>query len=257
MNDPLLLQLLTGITIGLGAGYLGAFMVLKRMSLVGDALSHVALPGIALALLLHINPFIGAFAALTIAVIGIWTLEQRTNLPSETLVGIFFTISLALGLLLTPEPELLEALFGDIAKIGPADLFIAILAVGITFGVMSYARKGFILSIISSDLAKASGIAVRHIHFLFLMLVALIVALGLNVAGTLLMGSLVIIPAAAAKNLASNMFSYTWMASILGGVAAGAGILLAYFYNFSPGPMVVLAGGVIFLLTLFSQNTRL
>src|SRR3989344_2695540 len=100
MTNPFYLQLITAVLIGIGAGYLGSFMVLRRMSLVGDALSHVALPGIALALLWNFNPFFGAFAALFIATISIWILEKRTELPSETLVGILFTLSLAVGLLL-------------------------------------------------------------------------------------------------------------------------------------------------------------
>src|SRR3989338_4434937 len=106
-------------------------MILRRMSLVGDALSHVALPGIAIALLIGTNPFFGAFVALFLAVIGIWALEQKTELPPETLVGIFFTVSLSLGLLLTPEPELLEALFGDISKIGMFDLLITLILVAV------------------------------------------------------------------------------------------------------------------------------
>src|SRR3989338_6265134 len=122
--NPLFLQFVIAILIGLGAGYVGSFMVLRRMSLVGDALSHVALPGIALSLLININPFFGAFAALFLAILGIWFLEKRTELPSETLVGIFFTLSLALGLLLTPEPELMEALFGNISKITTLDIII-------------------------------------------------------------------------------------------------------------------------------------
>src|SRR3989338_10019251 len=98
MND-LYLQLAVAALIGIGAGYLGSFMVLKRMSLVGDALSHVALPGIALALIWNLNPFFGAFTALFLATVGVWILERKTELPSETLVGLFFTLSLAVGLL--------------------------------------------------------------------------------------------------------------------------------------------------------------
>src|SRR3989344_4616189 len=85
MDNSLILQLMTGSLIGLGAGYVGSFMVLRRMSLVGDALSHVALPGIAISLLININPFFGAFIALFLAILGIWFLEKRTELPSETL----------------------------------------------------------------------------------------------------------------------------------------------------------------------------
>jgi len=111
MNTNLGLILLVGALIGATSGYLGSFMVLKRMSLVGDALSHVALPGIAIAITLGINPLLGALVALVIATFGIWYLGEHSEVYPEALVGVFFTASLSLGLLLTPEPELLEALF--------------------------------------------------------------------------------------------------------------------------------------------------
>ncbi|OGN41389.1 MAG: hypothetical protein A2606_01285, partial [Candidatus Yanofskybacteria bacterium RIFOXYD1_FULL_42_10] len=199
MINSLYLQLIVGTLIGLGSGYIGSFMVLRRMSLVGDALSHVALPGIAVALLIGINPFIGAFAALVVAILGIWMLEKKTELPSETLVGIFFTLSLAAGLLLTPKPELLEALFGDISKIGITDAIITGVFTMLIFLIITRISKGLMLSIISKDLTKSLKINVDKINLIFLFLVAVVVALGLKVAGTLLMGSLVIIPAAASK----------------------------------------------------------
>src|SRR3990167_9490419 len=152
--DSFILQLITGSLIGLGAGYVGSFMVLRRMSLVGDALSHVALPGIAVALLFNFNPFLGAFTALLIAILGIWLLEKKTELPSETLVGIFFTLSLAIGLLLTPEPELLEALFGNIAQITNIDLVITIIAVTIIFILMQKISDSLMLGIISKNFAQ-------------------------------------------------------------------------------------------------------
>ena len=91
------LQLISAVFIGLASGYLGSFMVLKRMALVGDALSHVALPGVALALLFNLNPFLGAFATLFAGIIGIWLIEHKTELPTESVVGLFFTFSLAIG----------------------------------------------------------------------------------------------------------------------------------------------------------------
>ena len=106
--------ILVGSLVGASSGLLGSFMVLKRMSLVGDALSHVALPGMAIALTFSLNPIVGAIMALTFAVFGIWYLGEKTEVYSEALVGVFFTASLAMGILITPEPELLEALFGNI-----------------------------------------------------------------------------------------------------------------------------------------------
>ncbi len=252
--SSLLLQLIVGSLIGLGAGYVGSFMVLRRMSLVGDALSHVALPGIAIAILLNINLFFGAFAVLFLAIWGIWFLEKRTELPSETLVGIFFTISLALGLLLTPEPELFEALFGDISRITKLDLIITVILVTLTIFLIKKISGSLMLGIISKEMALSMKIPIYKINFIFLLLVAFIVALGLKVAGTLLMGSLVIIPAAAAKNASVNLSQYTGLAVTFGIISSVAGLLLARYFGIVPGPTIVLTAGIIFLGTLLIKR---
>lgn len=249
MSD-LALQLIVGILVGIGAGYVGSFMVLRRMSLVGDALSHVALPGIAISLILNINPFFGAFGALILAVVAIWALEKRTELPSETLVGILFTLSLALGLLLTPEPELLEALFGNIAKIGISDLILTLVIVTAIIFIIKKISNNLMLGIVSKELAQAMKIPIHKINFIFLFLVALIVALGLKVVGTLLMGALVIIPAAAAKNISISLSQYSLWAILFGAMSAVIGLLTAQYFNISSGPTIVLTSGVIFLVTL-------
>jgi ABC-type Mn2+/Zn2+ transport system permease subunit len=248
--NSLVLQLIVGALIGIGAGYVGSFMVLRRMSLVGDALSHVALPGIAISLMLAINPFIGAFSSLFIAILIISALERRTELPSETLVGIMFTLSLALGLLLTPEPELLEALFGDISNITIFDLFITITVVAAIIITVKMISNNLMLGIISKELAQAMKIPINKVNFIFLLLVALVVALGLKVVGTLLMGSLVIIPAAAAKNISVNSRQYSFWSVLFGAISAIVGLLLAFHFNISSGPTIVLTTGLIFLITL-------
>ena len=111
------LQITSAIFVGLASGYLGSFMVLKRMALVGDALSHVALPGVALGIVFNFNPILGAFATLFAGIIGVWFIEHKTELPSESIVGLFFTVALAVGILIIPEEDVLEALFGDISQI--------------------------------------------------------------------------------------------------------------------------------------------
>lgn len=252
--NPLYLQLTVGVLIGLGAGYLGSFMILKRMSLVGDVISHVALPGIAVALLFEVNPFFGAFGALFLAVLGIWLLERKTEIPSETLVGIFFALSLAVGILITPEPELLEALFGDIAEIELADVLITAVLTAVMFAVMAKIYRGLTLSVISKELAQSTGVNVSKTSFMFLLMVALIVALGLQVTGTFLMGALVIVPAAAAKNVSLNLKGYTMLSGIFGAVSGLGGIIVASNFNLPPGPIVVLASGVIFLVTLLFKK---
>ena len=243
-------QIISAIFIGLAAGYVGSFMILRRMALVGDALSHVALPGLAIALLLNINPFIGAFASLFIGIICVWSIENRTELPTESLIGLFFTFSLAIGFLITPQTEILEALFGDISKISATDAYLAVILSAILIAVMYYISKGFILTTISPDLAKASGVRVARLNFIFLALVAVAVALGIKAVGSLLMGALVIIPAITSKNITSSLRGYNLISSLIGLISTVGGMAIASRFHLSPGPMVILVSSALFLLSL-------
>lgn len=240
MNTNLFLLLLVGGLIGAASGYLGSFMVLKRMSLVGDALSHVALPGIAIALTLGVNPMLGALVALGIATFGIWYLAEHSEVYPEALVGVFFTASLSLGLLLTPEPELLEALFGDIDKIQTIDAAMVVIGAVVIFLVTKIISKKLLLGVVSEDLAKSQKINISKLNLTYLLLVGLVVALGVKFLGTLLTGAMVIIPAATAKNLATNIKSFHLLAIFFGIVTSILGILLARYLGISSGPAVVM-----------------
>ena len=120
--------------------------------------------------------------------------------------------------------------------------------------VMRLISKKFILSTISSDLASSSGIDVEKINFIFLLLVALIVALGIKAVGTLLMGALVIIPAIASKNITGSMSQYTTISALFGLISLVLGVFLAGNFNFPPGPVVVLASTGIFILSLLLKR---
>jgi len=242
--------LIVAISVGFAAGYLGSLMVLERMALVGDALSHVALPGLALGILYGFNPFMGAFAFLFASAILIWRLERVTRLSFETIVGSLFTISLAVGILLIPETELLEALFGDISKVTRLD---AIVTVGLSAAVMISARKIYdklVLSMISEGLAASIGVKVARINLLYLLLVSVIVAMSIRIVGTLLVGFLVVVPAAVAKNASSNLSKYSMLSSLFGAISASSGILLSQLLKLPAGPLIVLSGIIVFLIAL-------
>src|SRR3990167_2688169 len=121
-----LYTLLAGSAIAAAGGMIGSFALLRRMALVGDALSHIALPGIALGLIFHFNPFLVAFLFLALGTLIIWTVEHKTKLPVDTLVGVVFTQALAVGALLSTEEEILEALFGNISIVSRSDMFVAV-----------------------------------------------------------------------------------------------------------------------------------
>ena len=235
--------------MGAVSGYLGSFMVLKRMSLVGDALSHVALPGMAIALILNLNPMLGAFVALTFAVVGVWYLGEKSDVYPEALVGVFFTASLAIGILITPEPELLEALFGNFEKINIFDGIIITVSSILIFTLVSQISKKLLLGIVSEDLAKAEGIKMKRINLIYLFLVGLVVALGVKFVGTLLMGALVVVPAVAAKNISKSIKSYQILGSLLGVISVVFGLLISNYFHFSSGPIIVLVSIFIFLLS--------
>lgn len=255
MNTNILFLLFVGSLVCAASAYLGSFMVLKRMSLVGDALSHVALPGIAVALTFGINPMLGALLALLLATVGIWYLSDHSEIYPEALVGVFFTASLSLGLLLTPEPELLEALFGNIDKIGLTDGILTFVGALVIFIVTYLVSKKLLLGVISEDLAKSQGIKISKINLIYLLLVALVVALGVKFLGTLLTGAMVIIPAAAAKNIANSIKNFHLLSVFFGIVSAVGGILIARYFGISSGPAVVLTAVVIFIASYaFKKN---
>ncbi len=255
IDQNLLFSLITAGVVGAAAGYLGSIMVLRRLALAGDVLSHVALPGIGLALLFNLNPFLLAFVFLFAASWLIWLLEGRTRIPTEALIGIFFVASLAIGVMLIPDlEELGEALFGDISEIDFFDTALAILLSAAVFTIGAKIYRGLVLGTISEDLAIANGVKLRKINLLFLVLVSAVVALGVKVVGTLLMGALIIVSATAAKNLSRSIGRYASLSTIFGLLTAPSGLMIARTYGLPPGPIIILIGVGIFLLSLFGKK---
>jgi len=253
MAEALILSLLTGIFVGVSAGYLGSLMVLKKMALVGDALSHVALPGLALGILFNFPEFLGAFAFLFASAVIIWFLGKATKLSYETIVGAMFTLALAVGILIIPQTELLEALFGDITKVSILETAAAVIISAMAVILTKMIYKKLVLGMISEELAISRGIDVNRTNLIYLLLVSLVVAIGIKIVGTLLVGFLVIVPAAAAKNVSSDLFKYAVLSASFGAVSACSGVLFSSYLNLPTGPFVVFSGIVVFVVTIFAK----
>jgi len=241
-----------GATVGFSAGYLGSIMVLEKMALVGDAMSHVALPGLALGVLLGFSPLLGGFIFLFVSAILIWHLGRVTKLSFETLVGAAFTLALAIGILLYGDrlDALEAALFGDITKV---DLTYVVIAVLISIAVVFLTRfiyRKIVLGLISEELAISKGVNIAQTNLLYLLLVSVTVAIGIQVTGTLLVGFLVVTPAAAARIVSANLSRYFILSAIFGAISAISGIALSGALNILPGPLVVISGVVIFIIVL-------
>jgi ABC-type Mn2+/Zn2+ transport system permease subunit len=237
------------LLVGIASGSVGPFILLRRMALVGDALSHVALPGIALAIIYKLDPFYGVIVFLVGAAFAIFWLEGRSRVPPDAIVGLLFTASLAIGILMIPNEDVVESLFGAFPVLS-WPLLLAILAAAAILSVLCfYFAKRFLFLIVSPDLAKVHGLG-RGYDLALLLIFALIVALGIKLVGTLLMGALTIIPASIAKNLAPSMRRYVALSAIFGGAISVAGVWLAESFRFLPGPAIVLLGVALFLVSL-------
>jgi len=246
--------LVIGVFVGISAGYLGSLMVLEKMALVGDALSHVALPGLALGILYNFNPFFGAFAFLFAAAVIIWHVGRVTKLSFEAIVGAVFTLALAIGILMIRQLDALEeALFGDITTVTAIDVVaaVAISTAAVLLTRMIY--KKLVLGMISEELAISKGINIEAINLLYLLLVSLVVAVGIKIVGTLLVGFLVVVPAAAAKNVSADLRKYSLLSSTFGAISAAAGVSLSSYLNLPTGPLIVFAGVAVFIATVLAK----
>jgi len=254
MISQFALSIVVGIFVGAIAGYLGSLMLTKRMALVGDALGHVALPGVGLALLLGINISLMAFLFLAVGILLIWALEIKTSLPTEALVGVVFVTSLAIGFLIIPGADLEAALIGDISQVSLAMAITSIVLCIFTFAVINKIYSGLILSSISPDLAEIEGVKAKKYNFIYLILIAVVVALGIRVTGSLLVGALVILPAATARNLSRNLKQYAYGSIFFGVISSVLGILLFKMTDLPAGPLIILSAGFFFLISLLFKK---
>jgi ABC-type Mn2+/Zn2+ transport system permease subunit len=229
------------------AGLVGCFAVMRRMSLASDALSHVALPGIGIAMAFRLNPLVGGAAMLFLGVLLIWGLERRTGIATETLIGVVFSSALAVGSMLASGEELIDALLGDPRSLTGWETAVGLAgAVAVVLFLLTQKDK-LVISLVSTDIARTAGIRVARLELMYLFAFALTVALGLRYLGVLLMGSLVIIPAATAKSLARSLKGMFALAAGLAILSTLLGELLAARLGRPTGPIIIsIAAGFFF-----------
>lgn len=238
------------------AGLVGCFAVMRRMTLASDAISHVALPGIGIAIAFNIHPLVGGLAALLLGTLLVWTLEHRTRMATETLIGVVFSTALAAGSLLASGEDLIDALLGAPGQLGAWEGVLGIGAALAVIGFVLSQRHRLVVALVSTDMARTAGIEPRRLDLLYLLAFGMTVALGLRYLGVLLMGSLIIIPAATAKHLARGL---TAMLSLAVAFAVGStvlGELVAARIERPTGPVIIAVAAVAFFGSLFVRRER-
>jgi len=250
MTYQLFLSLISGMFVGGVAGYLGTLMLSKKMSVVAGPLAHLALPGVALAIVYDFSLSLGAFPFVILGAILIWVLEKKTKLPMENLAAIIFASGLGSALLILPIGEAEEALVGNIMNISPIEAFMTIILSILIFYIVLKIYKKMMLMNIYEDLAVVEGINTSLYNLLYLLSIAVVVALGVYLVGGLITAALIAIPAAAARNISSGMTIYKVSAISFGALAAVSGILIGHFYHLPTGPIVILSGVFFFIISI-------
>jgi len=180
----------------------------------------------------------------------IWGLERRTGIPTETVVGVVFSAALAVGSLLATGDELLEALLGKSTALTPLELVFGLVTPVAVVVFLGMARDRLLISLVSPDLARTVGIDVSRLNLAFLLAFAVTVALGIRYLGVLLMGSLIIIPAATAKHLARNVRSMFGVAVGVAVVSTLAGTVIAALAHRPTGPVIIAVAAACFFASL-------
>lgn len=252
IDDFLLRALLGGIGVALIAGPLGCFVVWRRMAYFGNTLSHSALLGVALGILLNITPTLGIVAVCLAVALLLGLLQQQKRLASDTLLGILAHSTLALGLVVLSFIEglrldLYSYLFGDLLAVSVTDLWwIYGGGVCILIGLM-YLWSSLLSITIHEELAQVEGISVGMVRTLLMLMVALVIAVAMKIVGILLITSMLIIPPAAARSLARTPEQMAIFSALIGMIAVIGGLLLSYLADTPAGPSVVVVATALFI----------
>lgn len=243
--------LITASIIGAVAGALGCFIILRSMSLMGDAISHAVLPGVAISYLLGWNYLIGALIFGILASVLITFLKEHSTLKGDTAIGITFSAFLALGIVLISlarsSTDLSHILFGNVLAVQTTDLGVT-LGVSILVLVLLVAFfKELKLTSFDPIFAQSIGIKVAYYHYLLMICLTLVAIMAMRSVGSILIVSLLITPAATAYLFTNSLKHMLLLSSSLGVISSILGIFLGYSFNLPVGSSIVLTATLIFM----------
>lgn len=256
MSDFLLRAFLAGSAVALAAGPVGSFVIWRRMAYYGSAVSHSALLGVALGLVLHLDVTVAVTVFCLVSALILIALRRASALPQDSLIGILAEVTLAGGLIAIGfvggvRTDLLGYLFGDVLAVGTSDLVIIAGVSTAALGVLAFLWRPLLSFTVQPELARVEGVRVRLVEIAFMMVVAGVVAAGMRVVGILLIVALLIIPAATARRLSRTPEMMAAQAALIGVLSVGTGLFLSARYDLEAGPAIVLVAGALFALSLF------
>lgn len=261
MADFLLYALISGIALALVAGPLGSFVVWRRMAYFGDTLSHSALFGVALGLLLEISPSVMVLGVCLLLAVFMVIMQQQQSLAADTLLGIMAHSSLAVGLVTlsfmpSVRVDLMGYLFGDLLAVSFNEVLLIVLGSILMLGLLGYFWRNLLALTVDEELAKVEGLPVTQLRLVLMLLIAVVIAVAMKVVGVLLITSLLIIPAATAQKLARSPEQMALMASVIGLLSVLGGLSMSWHLDTPAGPSIVVCAALCFVLSLLIRLRR-
>jgi ABC-type Mn2+/Zn2+ transport system permease subunit len=244
--------LTTSIMVGIICGVIGCFIILRGMALMGDAISHAVLPGVALSYMLGINFFFGAVFTGVLTSLGIGFISQHSRIKNDVSIGIMFTAAFASGIimitLMKSSTDLYHILFGNVLAVRPSEMWSTLL-IGIIVLLSIYAfYKELLVSSFDSTMAAAYGLPTRVIHYFLMTLLTLVTVASLQTVVIVLVVAMLITPAATAYLLTKRLWVMLYLSAGIGVLSSIIGLYFSYTYNLASGAAIVLAATVLFIL---------
>ena len=253
--------LIAGCLIALACSALGFFLILRRLALIGDGIAHVSFAAIALGLMLNMMPLALAVPIAVVAALLIWELGEKSSIHSDTALGIVSTVSVAVGVILASigkgfNVDLFSYLFGSILAVTRQEMaYAAVLCLCVIVLIAAFYHELFAVSF-DEEYARASGIRSGRVNRILVVLTAVTVVLGIKLVGTMLVSSLIILPAASSLQVAGSFRSGLTLGGILSLLSVLIGILFSYVLNLPAGGMIVCVNFFFFVLAFLLARLR-
>ncbi|MCE8016948.1 metal ABC transporter permease [Halomonas sp. MCCC 1A17488] len=248
--------LLTSVLVGAICGLLSCYVVLKRWSLLGDAISHAVLPGVAIAYLLGWPFFIGAFVTGALTSLGIGAIERHTRIKSDAAMGLMFTAAFALGIVIISKiatsTHLLHILFGNVLGVKTSALLLTLLASAVTLLAIWLAYRPLLLYTFDPQQAQALGFRTSVIHYGLILLLTLTIVASLETVGIILVVAMLITPGATAHLLTDRFTTMLAISVAVGVTSAVVGLVVSVSLDVASGGAIVLVASGLFLLALLA-----
>lgn len=259
LDDFFIRAMIVGIAVALVAGPFGCIIVWRRLAYFGDTLAHSGLLGVALAFVFQINITLAVLLVCLIISASLLLIQRQKSVASDAILGMLSHTALALGLVVLAlltwvRVDLMGLLFGDILAVSKTDIVIVCGGGALLLLALAAMWRPLFASIVNEELAKAEGVNVQILNLVFVMLMAVVIAIAMKLVGVLLITALLIIPASAARSWSQTPEMMAVFAALIGAVSVVAGLNASLIWDTPSGPSVVIAAFALFVLSSVSAG---